>query len=190
MEPVIRGRNLEVSDGTRGYIIRKLERMDRRLNNIGEAKMELVHEETRSQQDRIVAQMTLNCNGTILRGQERGPTINAAVDAVADALDQRIRRLRGKMYRSEQTKTSGKAMSTREMQAPEPSDEDEDFMEIEEVTRVKRFAMKPMAVDEAVEEMELLGHDFFFFFNIVTGEYNVLYHRGNGGYGLLEPELM
>ncbi|MBI2855666.1 MAG: ribosome-associated translation inhibitor RaiA [Chloroflexi bacterium] len=192
MEPVIRAKNLEVSDGTRGYIIRKLERLNRRLNNIGEAKVELVREETRSQQDRIVVQMTLNCNGTVVRGQERGSTINAAVDAVADILDRRIRRLRSKLYKSEQTRKSGRATSIREMEAPEPPDAEgeEDLLEDQEVMRVKRFAMKPRSVEEAANEMELLGHDFFFFFNIATGEYNVLYHRVNGGYGLLEPELM
>jgi ribosome-associated translation inhibitor RaiA len=77
-------------------------------------------EDTRSQQDRIVAQITLNCNGAILRGEERAPTINAAIDAVAEILDNRARRLKGKPYRNEQAKKSGKASSIR---APEPTTE-------------------------------------------------------------------
>ena len=75
---------------------------------------------------------------------------------------------------------------------PAISQEDEDPYETETqgVLRVKRFPMKPIPVDEAIHQMELLGHDFFFFFNIVTSEYSVLYRRLNGGYGLLEPELL
>ena len=98
MDAEIRGKNITISESSRSYILRKLDRLSRRLDNIGEARVELKMESTRSQQDRKVAQVTLNCNGTILRGEERAPTINAAIDAVADVLDSRVRRLKGKLY--------------------------------------------------------------------------------------------
>ncbi|MBI4282575.1 MAG: ribosome-associated translation inhibitor RaiA [Chloroflexi bacterium] len=192
MESEIRGKNLTISESSRSYIARKLDRLSRRLDNIGEARVELTMENTRSQQDRVVAQITLNCNGTILRGQERAPTINAAIDAVAEILEGRIRRLRSKLYKSEQARRTDKAPSMREPESPAISQEEEDSLETETqgVVRVKRFSMKPMPVEEAIDQMELLGHDFFLFYNIATNEYSVLYRRFNGGYGLLEPELM
>lgn len=192
MESEIRGKNLTISESSRSYIARKLERLSRRLDNIGEARVELTMENTRSQQDRIVAQVTLNCNGTILRGEERAPTINAAIDAVAEILEGRIRRLRGKLYKSEQPRRTGKATPIREPESPTIAQEEEDPFETETqgVVRVKRFPMKPMPVEEAIDQMELLGHDFFLFYDIATNEYSVLYRRINGGYGLLEPELL
>ena len=189
IETVIRGRNLGISDTTRRYVTKKLVRLSRHLSTIGEANMELTKEATRSQQDRIVAQVTLNCNGAILRGEERAPTINAAIDAVAEVLDRRVRRLKGKLYRSEQNRKSGKASSIRAIDAPvAPEEREEEPLVAEGVIRVKRFPVKPMSVDEAMQQMELLGHDFFFFFNSANGEYNILYRRIYEGYGLLEPE--
>lgn len=189
MESEIRGKNLTIPESSRSYIIKKLNRLSRRLDNIVDARVELTMENTRSQQDRIVAQVTLNCNGTILRGEERAPTINAAIDAVAEVLDSRVRRFKGKLYKGEQARKSGKAASIRDPETPAISQEEEDSFEYEGLARVKRFPMKPMPVEEAINQMELLGHNFFFFYNIVTSEYSVLYHRVNGGYGLLEPEL-
>lgn len=190
MEQEIRAKNLTISDSSRSYIARKLDRLSRHLNNIDQARVELKKENTRSQQDRIVAQVTLNCGSVILRGEERAPTINAAIDAVAEVLDRRVQRLKGKLYRSEQAKKSGRASSIRDVEAPTISEEEDDSLAPEGVARIKRFPMKPMPVGEAVHQMELLGHDFFFFFNIATSEYNVLYRRVNEGYGLLEPELL
>ncbi|MDA0987969.1 MAG: ribosome-associated translation inhibitor RaiA [Chloroflexi bacterium] len=190
MDAEIRGKNLTVSESSKSYITKKLDRLSRLLDNIGEARVELTMENTRSQQDRIVAQITLNFNGTILRGEERAPTINAAIDAVAETLDGRVRRLKGRMYKSEQVRKSEKSATIRDPQATEIRQDEESSVESNGLARVKRFIMKPMPVDEAKNQMELLGHDFFFFYNIDTSEYNVLYRRVNGGYGLLEPDLI
>lgn len=190
MDAEIRGKNLTVSESSKSYITKKLDRLSRLLDNIGEARVELTMENTRSQQDRIVAQITLNFNGTILRGQERAATINAAIDAVAETLDSRVRRLKGRMYKSEQSKKSEKSATIRDPEAAAISRDEESSVEGNGLARVKRFIMKPMPVDEAINQMELLGHDFFFFYNIDASEYSVLYRRVNGGYGLLEPELI
>ena len=191
MEPVIRGKNLGISEETRSYIVKKLDRLSRHISNIGQANVELTRESTRSQQDSIVAQVTLNCNGIILRGEERASTINAAIDAVAEVLDRRVDRLKSKLYRSEQAKKSVRTSAIRTPDAPTALEEgEEDSLVALGVVRAKRFPLKPMPLEEAIDQMELLGHDFFFFFNSANSEYNVLYRRVNGGYGLLEPELL
>ena len=126
MESEIRGKNLTISESSRNYITRKLDRLSRRLDNVDEARVELKIESTSSEQERMVAQMTLNCNGTILRGEECSHTITAAMDAVADVLDSRVRRLKGRLYKGEQTKKSGRGPSIRDPEAPADAQEEEE----------------------------------------------------------------
>ncbi len=199
MEADITARNLTLTDTSHEHIAKKLARVGRHLNNISDAKVELKRESTRADEDRIVAQVTLNCGGTILRSQERAATVAAAIDEVTDVLDRRVRRLKGRIYRSEQARKAGRTASIRDVAPPEevvdatddlPDAEDEPiFEEPERIARIKRFPMKPMTVEEAADQLENLGHDFYFFYNMESGEYNVLYRRASEGYGLLQPEL-
>ena len=111
-------------------------------------------------------------------------------------LDRQIRRLKGRVYRSAQArKAAGRAASEADaIVAAEDldfaDDEDEELYEqLGRVVRTKRFAMKPMSVEDAAMQMELLSHDFFLFYNTTSGEYNVVYRRSDGDYGVIEPEL-
>lgn len=136
--------------------------------------------------------MTLTSNGYTLRGQETGVNLFAAVDAVTDVLDRQIRRFKGKFYRTGRARKAGRAVLAQTDALPTTSDdepEDDLLIETGKVVRTKRFPMKPMDVEDAILQMELLDHDFFLFRNIDTNEYNVAYRRRNGDYGLIEPEL-
>ena len=133
-----------------------------------------------------MAQLTLSANRHVLRGQERGPNLFEAIDAVTDVMDRQIRRYKGKVYRTEQARKAGKA-------APGPAQElveaEADGLQHTQVVRTKRLPFKPMTVEDAIVEMELVGHSFFLFNNIDTGEYNVVYGRRDGDYGVIESEL-
>lgn len=193
MELQIVGRNLELSEKTRSDISRKFDRLSRRLSNITLAKVELVRENARAQEQRIVAQATLDIDGTVLRGEERGASATTAVDSVIQVLDRRIERYKGKVYRSKQAKKTGKVVSLSNVEAAdvvmeeEPDDEELEAVE-GKVVPVKRFPMKPMTLNEAAFQMELLGHAFFLFLNSETDQYSVLYSRRDGDYGLIQPE--
>jgi len=179
MELVIKGKNTEISEAVKRHIERKLGRLDRHLRTITEAEVAIVREMTKSQEDRYVLQVTLNSKGTLIRGEERGGDLFAAVDSVADVLNRQIERYKGRLY--------NKGRGTSPLKAEIPL-----APEIEQprrVVKVKRFSVKPMDAEEAVEQMELLGHDFFLFFNSASGQFNVLYRRKDGDYGLIEPEL-
>jgi len=179
MELVIKGKNTEISERVKQYIERKLGRLDRHLNTVSEAEVAIAKEMTKLREDRYVVQVTLNAKGTLIRGEERGGDLFAAVDSVADALNRQIERYKGRLY--------NKGRGTSPLKAePSPAPEAD---QSGSVVRVKRYPVKPMDADEAVEQMELLGHDFFFFFNSASGQYNVLYRRKDGDYGLIEPEL-
>lgn len=193
MELQIQGRNVEVSDDIRAYVTRKIERTERRLNLPMEAHVVVSRESTRSQLHRMVVEATLTCAGTVLRGEERAASVKAAVDALADTLDRRVAHFKSRYYRSEAAHRRGQAGSIREMEtavrdsSDESEEESEEDLTLGRVVRTKSFSMKPMAVDEAATQMELLGHTFFFFFNSASGAPSVLYRRSDGDYGLIEP---
>ena len=191
MEMQIQARNHRLSDSSRDYLTRKLERIEGRVNLPVDAHVVVSEEKTRSQQDRIVVEVTLRCNGTLLRGQRRAPSVRAAVDALADTLDRRVAHFKSRAYRSEAAHRHGNVTSIREMEdpgAPEPDEDEPEEMELGRVVRSKRFPMKPMSVEEAVVQIELLDHAFYLFHNAATGDHNVLYRRNDGDYGLIEPE--
>ena len=192
MEMQIQARNHRLSPSARDYLTRKLERIEGRVNLPVDAHVVVSEEKTRSQQDRIVVEVTLRCNGTLLRGQRRAATVQAAVDALADTLDRRVAHFKGRVYRSEAAKRPGDVHSIRELEAPldsaAPEDEDAEETMLGRVVRAKRFPMKPMSVEDAVVELELLDHAFYLFQNAATGVHNVLYRRSDGNLGLIEPE--
>ena len=191
MEMQIQSRNHRLSPTVRDYLTKKLERIEGRVNLPVDAHVVVSEEKTRSQQDRIVVEVTLRCNGTLLRGQRRAATVQAAVDALADTLDRRVAHFKSRAYRSEAAKRHGDIHSIRELESPEtdaPVDDDDEELPFGKVVRAKRFAMKPMSVEEAVVQMELVDHAFYLFMNDATGDHNVLYRRNDGDYGLIEPE--
>ena len=191
MEMQIQSRNHRLTANARDYLTRKLERIESRVNLPIDAHVVVSEEKTRSQQDRIVVEVTLRCNGTLLRGQRRAPSVRAAVDALANTLDRRVAHFKSRAYRSEAAYRHGGIHSIREMEdpgAPEPDEDEPEELELGRVVRAKRFPMKPMSVDEAVVQMELLEHAFYLFHNAATGAHNVLYRRNDGDYGLIEPE--
>ena len=192
MDLEIRGKNLEVTDVTREQISRKLNRLGRRLPEVSTALVELARHNSRSQDTQVVVQVTLNIDGTVIRGEERGANAVAAADAVIGVMDRRVERYKGKAYRSQKAKESGRSASIRTEGAPSPSDtedQEDDVLEVDgRIVRMKRFPIKPMTLDEATFQMELLGHDFFMFKDGQSEEYNLLYRRRDGDYGLIQPE--
>ena len=167
-----------------------MDRLGRHLPGITSAVVELAKGSSRDQTGKVVAQVTLDIDGSVLRGEERGANAMAAVDSAVDVMDRRVERYKGKAYRSLQAKKSGRGDSIRSADAPPPAAEEEDEVVSADgrVVRVKRFPIKPMAVDEAAFQMELLGHSFFLFMNGETEQHNVIYRRNDGDYGLIEPE--
>jgi len=180
MELQIAAQNMELSPAVRRYIERKLGRLNRHLPNIIASRVEIIEEKTKSPQRRYVVQVTLDSSGTLLRGERRGGDLFTAIDKVAEIMDRQIEHYKGKLYE----KGRGSSLTRNEFS------EGEEAMEPpRKVVKVKRFAIKPMPVAEAIDQMELLGHDFFLFLNADTGEVNLLYRRKDGNYGQIEPEL-
>ncbi|MFC2047778.1 ribosome hibernation-promoting factor, HPF/YfiA family [Chloroflexota bacterium] len=178
MELQINGKNVELSPIVRSYVERKFGKLNRRLPNIMETSVEIRDEQTKSPQQRFVVQATINSNGTLLRGEERGENLFAAIDRVAAIMNRQIEHYKGKLHDKGRGSSFARGGLGEEAETPLPS-----------VVKVKRFTVKPMSVSEAVDQMELLGHDFFLFFRADTETLNLLYRRRDDNYGLIEPEL-
>lgn len=185
MEIAIHGHNLEVTPRLQNYVEKKVGRLDRYMPNLNSVRVDLTSEHTRSAVERQIAQITIRDDrGTILRAEERNSDIFAAIDSVIDKLYRQIDRYRGKRkkkYRGTQEDLN--------LGEPLPLEEDEELEEVTSIVRTKRFVLHPMSDEEALDQMELLGHDFFVFFNAEEEAINVLYRRHDGNYGLLQPEF-
>ncbi len=177
MQLIIQGKNMEVTDRLQEYIEKKVGKLDRYLPTITEARIELSVEGAKSAKDRQVAQLTVRSKGTFLRAEERTADMFASIDAIVDKMYRQIVRYKGKRY--------GRGRGPGEMPPVEEFEEEEP----PRIVRTKRFQVAPMDEEEAIEQMELLGHDFFIFFNVDANGINVIYRRKDGDYGLLEPEL-
>ena len=174
-------KDLVLSQDLNDYIEKKASRLDRYLNQINEKRIDLAFLKTaREPENRYVAQITLRGRGFILRAEERSSEIKIAVDQVLDKIERQIERYKGKKYKNRNGA----------IPASEILKEKKDTQEKPLIARRKKFRLIPMDELEAIEQMNLLGHeDFFIFFNAYTNSVNVLYKRRDGSYGLIEPEL-
>ncbi len=184
MEVTIRGRNIEVTPRLQEYVEKKAGKLDRYLPGITEAHMELGVEKTRSAQDRQVAQLTIRSKGTLLRAEERNHDLFTAIDAVLDKMYHRIARYKGK--RQDRTRPTAGLEPIEAVEELPVAIEQEPAGRI---VRTKRFRMVSINPEEAIEQMELLGHTCYVFFNADEGQINVLYRRDDGNYGLIQPEM-
>jgi putative sigma-54 modulation protein len=179
MQVIVQGRNVQVTDRLREYVEDKVDRLDRYLGTITEARMELATESTRSAEDRQVAQLTIRSKGVLLRSEERSGDMFTSVDMVMDKIKRQIDRYKSKR------RGRLRGAPADDLLALEEEEEEAETR----IARVKRFRVTPMGPEEAVEQMELLGHSFFVFFNPDEGEINVVYARRDGTYGLIQPEM-
>jgi putative sigma-54 modulation protein len=176
-------RNLELSDRLQDYVTKKVSKLDRYLDILQEAKVDLAYAKSaRSAADRQVAQITVRGKGAMLRAEERTDDIFASVDLALEKIHRQIERYKGKRWKG---RGDGRpAVSLTDAPPAEP----EEAPSL--IARRKSFALTPMGEQEAVEQMALLSHeDFFVFLNADTRQVNVLYRRRDGTYGLIEPEV-
>ncbi|MCB0193126.1 MAG: ribosome-associated translation inhibitor RaiA [Anaerolineae bacterium] len=190
MQLVFTGKNFVVSDRVKEYVEKKMGKLDRYLP-VQEARVEISQEKTKSANDRNIVQVTVRTDGVILRAEDRSQAIYGSIDAVVDKIHRQIVRYKGKKV----DRRHGHGKNSRPDLSLEMPELDQEVMESianepqREIVRVKRFLMNPMTEEEAVEQMELLEHNFFVFFNANVGRINVLYRRDDDNYGLLDPEL-
>lgn len=185
MQLLVHGRNVEITDWIEEYVGKKVKRLERYLPQLGEVRAELSQTPTRSAADRFTAQITMWANGQIMRAEETTGDIFASIDTAVDKISRQIERFKGRSTKEKRRASAAVAFQAEAAAAQVTETEEEPGL----IIRRKSFVVQPMNEEEAVEQMELLGHDFFVFYNPETKGTNVIYKRRDGNYGLLQPSL-
>ena len=168
-------RGCEASDKHKALIEKKLTKLNKFIDEDADAYVTLTREGKRH-----IMEITIPLNGMMLRGEEKCEDFYSAIDDIVDALERQMRKHRTRLARRVRENAF----------ADYAAQEDEEPENSYEIVRVKRFAIKPMDSEEAIMQMELVGHDFFVFRNAETDQVNVVYKRKDGRYGLIEPEYI
>ena len=177
MKFVYIGKGMEVSDSLKARVEKKLSKLERYFQDDVEAQIRLSQERG----NRNIVEITISVGSVILRAEEVSNDMYMSIDRSVDKLNRQIRRHRTKL---EKRLRAGAF----EPIAEEPAEPEEEEVASYNLVRVKKFPVKPMRVDDAIAQMELLGHTFFLFLNEETDSMCVLYLRSDGIYGLLQPE--
>ncbi len=173
----VKGKNVEVSDAIREYAEEKLSKLERQLADPTRVELELAVEKNPSISQNHVAEATIWTKGPVLRAREASADHKASIDQLVEKLERQVKR-----YREKRRPRRGTAVDAGIPQDGVPIDEDL------RIVKSKQFAVKPMSAEEAVLQLELVGHDFFVFQNADTGDVNVVYRRRDRAYGLIEPQ--
>jgi putative sigma-54 modulation protein len=175
----VKGKNLEVSDSIRKYAEQKLSKLDRQLHDLTQVELELTVEKNPSIAANQVAEATIWTKGPVLRAREASGDMRAAIDGLTEKLLRQVKHYRDRRNpRSRGAAEPEIGGTAAVLEDTEP-----------QIVKAKQFPVKPMTAEEAVLQLELIGHDFFVFRNADTDEVNVVYRRKDGGYGLIEPQL-
>lgn len=178
MEITVRGKNIEATEALVDYAHKKVNKLAKYLNRPKEAQVVL----SVIRNEHIV-EVTVILNGIILRGEESTGDMYASIDMVVSKLEKQLVKYKtrlGKSLRQQGLRALGEKLASTEAKEKEAEED--------RVVKTKRFPLKPMHLEEAIMQMNLLGHDFFVFANAETETVNVLYRRKDGDYGLIQPE--
>ncbi len=175
----VRGKNMEVTKALHDYSEKRLSKLSKYIDDSKTAQVALSGE-----RGIYKVEVTIFLNGIILRGEEKNPDMYAAIDEIVEKLERQFNKHKTKLYR--RYRESGIKYMETEPIADLTEEKDERF----HIVRTKKFAVKPMDEEEAIMQMNLLGHNFFVFYNAKTEQVNIVYKRSNENeYGLIEPEF-
>lgn len=189
MKLVIHGKNIEITDAIREYVHQKIEKAVNHFQSLTtEVDVHLSVARNPRINSKQAAEVTIYANGSVIRAEESSENLYASIDLVADKIARQLRKYKEKRH-DKKTHSAPAPEVEAELQTPLVPDliGDRTPQLPTEVVRTKYFAMPPMTINEALEQLQLVDHDFYMFCNAETGEINVIYERNHGGYGVIQP---
>ena len=174
MKYIYTGKGMEVSESLKARVEKKLGKLERYFRDEPEASVRFKQQKGA----RSIVEVTVSTGGVILRAEESSNDMYLSIDHAVDKIESQIRRYRNKLDKRIH------AVELEPVAEEAPVYEEANY----DIVRTKKFAVKPMSVEDAITQMELLGHDFFLFLNEEADAMCVLYRRTDGAYGLLQPE--
>ena len=180
MQIIVKGRHMAVTDAMRDYADEKISKVSRVFNHDGmSAEVELSVEKNPSIENNHVAEVTVFTKGPVIRAKEASTDMYAAIDLVSEKLERQFRKYKGKIKDRHSAKAAVPPIPAPAIGEPEEGPE-------RAIVKTKVLEVKPMTPEEAILQLELLGHDFFVFTSSETESVSVLYRRRDGDYGLIE----
>lgn len=176
MKYIITGRNIEITESLKAAVYEKIGKLERYFSPDTE-----VHVTLSIQKDNQKIEVTIPVKGNIIRSEQVSSDMYVSIDLVEEIIERQLKRYKTRLVSHKQNAESFSSFFV----DSEDSSEDEGIR----IVKTKRFAIKPMDPEEACMQMELLGHNFYVFFNSETDETNVVYKRKDGSYGLIAPEF-
>ena len=206
MRTQIKGRNVTVTDALQDYAEEKILRVhklmqERKIDEVTRVELELKVEKNPSIPEPCVSEATIFTRGPVIRAKERSTDMYASIDLVTDKLVRRVKKYHDKTHGKtrkyhekmsgtlvgEETPVEAPALAGTGLAGADLAGETVTIGDNGRIVKTKQFALKPMSVDEATLQLELVGHDFFVFTNAETNRTNVVYRRDDGHFGLIEP---
>ncbi|WP_088240807.1 ribosome hibernation-promoting factor, HPF/YfiA family [Calothrix rhizosoleniae] len=187
MKLVIHGKNIEITDAIREYVHQKIEKAVNHFQNItNEVDVHLSVARNPRITTKQSAEVTIFINGSVIRAEESSENLYASIDLVADKIARQLRKYKERRHNKKtNTQVTKEAVPSENIVPDLIGDRTPELPN--EVVRTKYFAMPPMTIAEALEQLQMVGHDFYMFHNSETGEINVIYERNHGGYGVILP---
>ncbi len=190
MKLVIQGKNIEITEAIRSYVDQKISKAVNHFRHLtNEVDVNLSVAKNGRVSPKQSAEVTLYINGAVVRAEESSENLYASIDLVANKITRQLRKYKEKHYAHKgQSVKPNESLVISENPSADVSELLNKSPELPDaVVRSKYFSMPPMSVQEALEQLELVDHDFYMFLNAETGQINVVYERNHGGYGLLQP---
>lgn len=172
------GKNMDLTDALRDVTEKKMGKLDKYFQKDIQGNVTFS-----SEKNRKIIEVTINLPGTIIRAEESTDDMYASIDKAVDVLERQIRKYKTRLQKKYQNN------KTIRFENLSPLKEEEEEDDSPKIVRRKRFLLKPMMAEEAILQMELLGHNFYVFMDADTGTSNIIYKRRDGNYGLIEPEM-
>jgi putative sigma-54 modulation protein len=182
VDVVIRGKNCEVSESLRSAALKQMGKLDRFANGYGRAEIDFSEERNPRIAANQVCEVLVHLKGHLLKAHAAAEEPFAAVSMAVDKIEHQVKRLKEKRV----TRTHRGPARVASAAAGVPDEEEEEDKEPARIVKIKQFTIKPMSAEEAALQMELLGHDFFFFTSSESGRAAVIYRRKDGDLGLIE----
>lgn len=186
MKLVIHGKNIEITDAIREYVHQKIEKAVSHFQSItNEVDVHLSVARNPRINPRQAAEVTIYANGSVIRAEESSENLYASIDLVADKIARQLRKYKERRQDQKTQPQPTEVVVAESVVTDLIGDRTPELPN--EVVRTKYFSMPPMTPTEALEQLQLVGHDFYMFRNSETGEINVIYERNHGGYGVIHP---
>ncbi|MEA5510702.1 ribosome-associated translation inhibitor RaiA [Crocosphaera sp. UHCC 0190] len=188
MKLLIQGNNIDVTEAIHDYVQQKLENAVKHYQTLT-TKVDVHLSVARNARisDKHKAEVTVYANGTVIRAQEGSESLYASIDLVSDKITRQLRKYKERIsdHKAQPLAKIGEVIPGKEIDGDLIGDRQPELPP--EVVRMKYFAMPPMSIEEAKQQLQLVDHDFYMFCNQDTNEINVIYMRNHGGFGVIQP---